>query len=277
MNLARIAATVLVFHLLSAPTAKAAGDFLEESPAPFSLTPVTPNGVIGLAAPVVATAQMPIPAPAAPPIPPAVAAPTITQAPQSPAPVGTPIHSATLAPSVPSPSGAAPAPAPVPPSTGAQAAPPPGPVLGAPVVPGAMAPQVVVPAPPALSPISPPVLPSVASQVVVPTAPMVAPLSAPMVPMVASNVLAAPILAGGALRSPRAVTYAGYVYPSNSQLFSSTSDLLANSDGRIFAHPALPGRVLYWNDNEDRWSYQDDRSPTGWFFVPREIYIPSLR
>lgn len=84
--------------------------------------------------------------------------------------------------------------------------------------------------------------------------------------------LPAPIAAAPAVGAALA-NFGGYYYPSNSVLVSYTSDLLANTDGRVFTHPAFPGKLMYWNANEDRWCYQDSRSMSGWYFVPREIYI----
>lgn len=89
---------------------------------------------------------------------------------------------------------------------------------------------------------------------------------------VATLPVGAPITSAPAVGSALA-NYGGYYYPSNSVLVSYTSDLLANTDGRVFTHPAFPGKLMYWNANEDRWSFQDSRSMTGWYFVPREIFI----
>ena len=88
-----------------------------------------------------------------------------------------------------------------------------------------------------------------------------------------AGVLGAPVQAMPAVGSALA-SYGGYLYPSNSVLVSYGSDLLANTDGRVFMHPAFPGHLMYWNANDSRWCYQDSRSMTGWFFVPREIHVP---
>jgi hypothetical protein len=104
--------------------------------------------------------------------------------------------------------------------------------------------------------------------------------SAVSVPGVAgAPAIAAGITAGAPVQAMPAVgaalaSYGGYLYPSNSVLVSYGSDLIANTDGRVFMHPGFPGHLMYWNANDSRWCYQDNRSMTGWFFLPREIHIP---
>ena len=187
---------LLAFVLALQPACPARADaHLEDSPAPFSLTPVSPAGV-------------------------------------TPAPVVVvPVASTAIRP------------------------------VAAAVIPAFVAPV-------SLAPVTAVAAPVVAPAVTVVLAPRVAAIAAPV---------AAPVVAASAvtpLASPVAASYAGYVYPSNSVLVSSSSDLLANTDGKIFGHPAFPGRSLYWNYNESRWCYQDNRSATGWFFIPREVFIP---
>lgn len=104
------------------------------------------------------------------------------------------------------------------------------------------------------------------------------PIIAPMAPGVATVAAppGLPITAGPAVGSALA-SFNGYYYPSSSVLVSYTSDLLANTDGKVFMHPSLPNHLMYYNSNEGRWCYQDARSMSGWFFVPREIFIAPPR
>jgi hypothetical protein len=105
--------------------------------------------------------------------------------------------------------------------------------------------------------------------------PMVAPMGGALAgisPVVGAPIATASLQAAPAVGSALA-SYNGFYYPGHSMLVSYSSDLLANTDGRVFMHPAFPGHLMYYNSNEGRWCYQDSRSMSGWFFVPREIFI----
>ena len=94
--------------------------------------------------------------------------------------------------------------------------------------------------------------------------------------VVASNAMPLRVYppAGMLLASPVVHQYAGIVYPANSMLLTSASNLRANMNGTVYVHPALPGRNLFWNRDEERWCYQDVSSSTGWRFIPGELFIP---
>jgi len=74
--------------------------------------------------------------------------------------------------------------------------------------------------------------------------------------------------------NPSVHSYGGLTYAGNSVLISGPMGFRPNMNGTVYAHPAFPGRNLFWNQDEARWCYQDDSSSTGWRFVPYEIFIP---